>query len=230
MAEELRVGVIGAGRWAMRAHLPGWTRDRRCRLMAICDMEQARAEEAANAFSIPDATDDYRRLLERDDIDVIDVVTGDRGHFPLSWAALEAGKHVLCEKPVAHDFRDTLRARDLARSRGLKTKLGFTFRYSPAMQYMKELIDAGYVGTPFIFNGYEQNSQWIDPGRRCARWIPEMDQSSASASPRWRGYGARDHQPGTLVHGRRCSRPWWAPCATSCQRAYGAGHRQDDAA
>ena len=82
-------------------------------------------------------------MIERDDIDVIDVVTGDHGHFELAMAALEAGKHVLVEKPVAYDFRDTLRARELADSKGLKTKVGFTFRYSPAVRYMKELIDAG---------------------------------------------------------------------------------------
>jgi predicted dehydrogenase len=75
-------------------------------------------------------------------------------------AALEAGKHVLCEKPVAFDYRETLRASAFARSRGLKTRLGFTFRFSPAMQYMKSLIDEGFIGRPFIFNGFEQNSQW----------------------------------------------------------------------
>ena len=60
MAEELRIGVIGAGRWATRAHLPGWKRDRRCRVMAICDVELARAEQAARAFAIPDVVDDFR--------------------------------------------------------------------------------------------------------------------------------------------------------------------------
>jgi predicted dehydrogenase len=189
MADELAIGVIGAGRWATRAHLPGWTRDRRCRVVGVCDVDLGRAQEAATQFSVPFATDDHRRLLERDDIDMIDVVTGDRGHFPLTWAALEAGKHVLCEKPVAHDFRDTLRARDLARSKGLKTKLGFTFRYSPAMQHMKELIDQGYVGTPYIFNGYEQNSQWIDPRTPLRQVDPEQDQSRISVSS-LEGYGA----------------------------------------
>ncbi len=189
MAEELRIGVIGAGRWAQRAHLPGWTRDRRCRVLAVCDSEPARADEAAKTFNIPFVTDDYRRLLDRQDIDLIDVVTGDRGHFPLTWAALEAGKHVLVEKPVAHDFRDTLRARDLARAKGLKTKVGFTFRYSPAMIYMKELIDAGYVGTPFIFNGYEQNSQWIDPQTPLRQDVPAPDQTQIRVSS-LEGYGA----------------------------------------
>ena len=84
-------------------------------------------------------------------------------HFELSWAALESGRHVLCEKPVAFDFRDTRRAAELARSKRLKTKLGFTFRYAPAVRYMRQLVADGFVGTPFIFNGYEQNSQWLDP-------------------------------------------------------------------
>src|SRR5207237_4885094 len=121
------------------------------------------AEEAGKQYDIPFVTDDYRQVLERDDVDVVDIVTGDREHFRLTWEALEAGKHVLVEKPVAHDFRDTLRARDLAQSKGLKTKVGFTFRYSPAVRYMKELIDEGWVGTPYIYNAYEQNAQWIAP-------------------------------------------------------------------
>jgi predicted dehydrogenase len=164
MAEaELRIGVIGAGRWANMAHLPGWKRDPRCELVAVCDSSHDAAEEAGRKYGIPTVTSDYRILLERDDIDVVDVVTGDSGHFEITMAALEAGKHVLVEKPVAHDFRDTLRARDLAAEKGLKTKVGFTFRYSPAVRYMKELIDEGWVGTPYIYNAYEQNSQWIDP-------------------------------------------------------------------
>ena len=108
-------------------------------------------------------TADYREVLERKDIDIIDVCTPSHTHFELTMDALAAGKHVLCEKPVAYDFHDTLRAKEFAKSKGLKTKVGLTFRYSPAMRYMKELINEGYVGTPYIYNGYEQNSQWIKP-------------------------------------------------------------------
>ncbi len=186
---ELRVGIIGAGRWSNMAHMPGWSRDARCQLVAVCDVDLGRAEHAAQKFAIPIATNDYRRLLERDDIDTIDIVTGDDDHFELTMAALDVGKHVLVEKPVAHDFRDTLRARDLARLKGLKTKVGFTFRYSPAMQYMKELIDAGYVGTPFIFNGYEQNSQWLNPMTPLRRARPVSEQSRISVAS-LEGYGA----------------------------------------
>jgi predicted dehydrogenase len=161
--ERLGVGVAGAGRWASLAHLPGWARDPRCRVVGVCDTDSARAGAAAARFDAPVATTDIRELLTRDDIDIIDVVTGDGEHFGITWAALEAGKHVLCEKPVAHDHRDVRRAAGLARSMGLKTKVGFTFRYSPAVRYMKFLIDRGYLGTPYIYNAYEQNSQWLSP-------------------------------------------------------------------
>jgi len=79
-------------------------------------------------------------------VDLIDVCTPSHTHYELACAALEAGKHVLCEKPVGYDFRDTRRARDLARQNGLKTKVGLTFRYSPAMRYMRELVAEGRVG------------------------------------------------------------------------------------
>jgi predicted dehydrogenase len=185
---ELRIGVIGCGRWAHMAHLPGWTRDPRCEVVAVCDRDRALADEAAARFGIAEATDDHRRVIERDDVDVIDVITGDSEHFTLTMAALEAGKHVLCEKPVAHDYRDTLRARDLADSKGLRTKVGFTFRYSPAVRYMKELIDSGFVGTPYIYNAYEQNSQWIDPQTPLRQVPPDTGDRIAVSS--LEGYGA----------------------------------------
>lgn len=78
-------------------------------------------------------------------IDVIDVVTGNRPHFQISWDALSADKHVLCEKPVHNDYRQTNAAADLAAGSGLRTKLGFTFRYAPAIRYAKHLIDSGFV-------------------------------------------------------------------------------------
>ena len=70
---------------------------------------------------------------------------------------------MLSEKPVAHDYRDVRRAAELARSSGLKTKVGLTFRYSPAVRYLKDLVARGDLGTPYIYNAYEQNSQWLNP-------------------------------------------------------------------
>ena len=102
MTERLRVGVIGAGRWSGSAHLPGFHRSPLAELVAICDLDRDLAEQKSAQFGIPDVATDYRALLDRDDIDVIDVVTrGD--HEDLVFATLEAGKHCLVEKPVCHD-------------------------------------------------------------------------------------------------------------------------------
>jgi predicted dehydrogenase len=181
--------VLGAGAWAEFAHLPGYKRDPRCELVAIADPVVERAQSFAAKFGIPHVYSSHEELIGRDDIDIVDVCTPSATHFELSWAALNAGKHVLCEKPVAYDFTDTLRAAALARDMGVKTKLGFTFRYSPAMQYMKELIAGGYVGTPFIFNGYEQNSQWLDPKTPLRQVDHTADQTVIQVSS-LEGYGA----------------------------------------
>jgi predicted dehydrogenase len=202
MSRKVRVGVLGAGAWARGAHLPGYKRDDRCEVVAIADPVVERAHEFAAEFGIPHVYDAHAPLIARADIDLVDVCTPSATHFELSWAALQAGKHVLCEKPVAYDYRDTRRAAELARSKGLKTKLGFTFRYSPAMQYMKTLIDEGFVGTPFIFNGYEQNSQWLDPQTPLRQVDHEADQSVLQVSS-LEGYGAPIMDLGHLFMGSR---------------------------
>lgn len=199
---KVRVGVLGAGAWARFAHLPGYKRDPRCELVAIADPVVERAREFAQEFGIPHVYDTHEELIARADIDLVDVCTPSATHFSLSWAALSAGKHVLCEKPVAYDYTETRRAAALARSKGLKTKLGFTFRYSPAMQYMKELIDQGFVGTPYIFNGYEQNSQFLDPQNPLRQVDHEADQTDIHVSS-LEGYGAPIMDLGHLFMGSR---------------------------
>ncbi|HET9898074.1 MAG TPA: Gfo/Idh/MocA family oxidoreductase [Streptosporangiaceae bacterium] len=186
---KLAVAVVGTGRWARRAHIPGWQRDGRAEVVALADTDPDALAEAAAKFGVTRTTADYKELLGDPAIDVIDVVTGNRPHYEISYAALVAGKHVLCEKPVHQDYRKTREAADLAAAKGLKTKVGFTFRYAPAIQYAKSLIDAGFIGEPYMFNGFEQNSQWIDPATPLRQVSPDADPAVVAVSS-VEGYGA----------------------------------------
>src|ERR1700733_3779560 len=188
-ADRVRVAVVGTGRWAQVAHIPGWQRDPRAEVVALADVNETALAEAAGGFGVAGTTTDYRELLDDPGIDVIDVVTGNQPHFQISWDALSAGKHVLCEKPVHYDYRQTSAAPGLAAARGRRTKLGFTFRYAPAIQYAKHLIDSGFVGEPYIFNGFEQNSQWIDPATPLRQFDPDADPAQVSVNS-IEGYGA----------------------------------------
>ena len=186
---KLRVAVLGAGNWAKSAHIPGWQRDPRSEVVLMCDPLKERADDFAKMFKIPESSRDWREVVARSDIDIIDVCTPSSTHHELSLSALEAGKHVLCEKPVAFDFHETQKAAELALSKGLKTKLGFTFRYSPGVQYAWSMIQDGFVGTPFFFNAYEQNSQFLDPMNPLRQVNPHANPDVLQTSS-LEGYGA----------------------------------------
>ncbi len=197
MTEKLRAAVLGAGRWAASAHLPGFVRSPLVDLVAICDRDEALAKQRAREFNIPHVFTDYQAMLSQLDLDVVDVCTrasptDPDNHERLAFAALEAGAHCLCEKPVCHDYRRTWEAHELAHSKGLKTKVGLTFRYAPAMQYMYELIEQGELGDLFIFNGYEQNSQFISPDEPVTKadLIPPTSEDEEIRVSALEGYGA----------------------------------------
>src|SRR5437899_481428 len=187
-------GLCGPGGWGPGRRCAGtrraaWQRGPGCEVALLCDVVRERAVDTAGQFGIARVSDDWHTAVSDPALDIIDIATPSHTHFELAMAALAAGKHVLCEKPVAYDFRDTRRAAELARSRGLLTKLGFTFRYSPGVQYAKSLIDDGFVGQPYIFNGYEQNSQWLDPQVPLRQVDHTADQSVLQTSS-LEGYGA----------------------------------------
>lgn len=194
--EILNVGVIGAGRWAESAHLPGFERSPYSNLVAICDLNKTLATKRSEEFKIDSVYTDHKKMIRDEDLDVVDICTraspeDPDNHEKLVFDVLEAGKHCLCEKPVAHNYRNTWKAHKLAVSKGLKTKVGFTFRYAPAMMYMKDLIDEGFIGEPFIFNGFEQNSQFISPDEPVTKndLIPSTTVSEIQLSS-LEGYGA----------------------------------------
>lgn len=171
MVDALRFGIIGTGRWTQVAHLYAIKCIKNCDVVAICGTDPNRVKKVAKRFRIPFHCTDHNELLNRSDVDVIDITTSANKHYAMAMDAIESGKPILCEKPLATNYSDARALSERAKSRKVKTKVAFTFRYSPVIRQMKELVDNGFIGTPYLFNGFEQNSQWINP-RTPFRWDP----------------------------------------------------------
>jgi predicted dehydrogenase len=118
-------------------------------LAALCGRDRAAAEAAAQRYGFGDAETDWRVLLERDDVQLIDVCTPGDSHAEISIAALEAGKHVLCEKPLANTVAEAeamAAAAARAQARGVRSMVGFNYRRVPALALARELVASGRVG------------------------------------------------------------------------------------
>jgi len=118
-------------------------------LAALCGRDRAAAEAAAQRYGFADVETDWRALLERDDVQLIDVCTPGDSHAEISIAALEAGKHVLCEKPLANSVAEAeamTAAAVRAQARGVRSMVGFNYRRVPALALARELIASDRVG------------------------------------------------------------------------------------
>jgi predicted dehydrogenase len=169
---RLGVGVIGAHSWAEKAHLPGYAAHERVDLVAICDIEPDRARAMAERFGARRIYSDHRAMLADPEVQMVDVCTPTHTHLPLSLDAIAAGRHVLSEKPLATEAEPAFAAARAADAKGVRTKLGFTFRYSPAIRQVKQWIADGTLGEIFHIHGFEQNSQWLDPDVPLRQIVP----------------------------------------------------------
>ena len=119
------------------------------RLRAVCGRNADAAGDVARRFGWESVETDWRALLERDDIDVIDICTPGNTHAEIAIAALEAGKHVLCEKPLANTVEEAesmAAAAAAAATRGVRAMVGFTYRRTPAVAFARQLVASGRLG------------------------------------------------------------------------------------
>ena len=148
MAKLIKVGIIGCGGIATKKHMPALKKVPDCEMVAFCDIIPERAQESAKNFGTPDATwcTDYKELLANPDIDVVHVCTPNRSHSFITVDALEAGKHVMCEKPMAINTVEAKKMLDAQKRTGKKLTIGYQSRFRDDAQYMKAEADAGTFG------------------------------------------------------------------------------------
>ncbi len=142
----LRVAVIGAGFVATKGHLPALARNRDTQVVALVDVNAARAAEAAQVFNIPAVYADYVEMLREVAPDLVIVGTPNLYHAPVSVDALNAGAHVLCEKPMALTVADAQAMADTARRNNRLLTIGVHNRFRPEAELLKRIIDDGQLG------------------------------------------------------------------------------------
>src|SRR5512139_2481400 len=141
--KTLKVGIIRCGFIANGKHLPSLARQEEVEVVAFCDIIIERAQESAKNFGTPDAMVrlDYRDVLAREDIDIIHVCTPNSSHAEITIAALKAGKHVMCEKPMAKTAAEAKAMLDAYHKSGKLLTIGYQNRFRDDSQLMKALCE-----------------------------------------------------------------------------------------
>jgi predicted dehydrogenase len=166
VAAALRGAVIGAGVVARLRHIPAFQEAAQrglAELIAICDPVATALDEAGDQAGIQERYRDYQEVLARDDIDVVTIATPNSLHEQIAVEALHAGKHVLCEKPLALSLGGARRMAGAARATGRVNSVNYRYRWVPSARYLKELLETGEVGAVRqIFMNYF-NAAVLDP-------------------------------------------------------------------
>lgn len=153
--EKVRIGIIGCGGIANGKHMPALKKLPEVEMVAFCDIIEERAQKAAKNFGTPDAKvfTDYKELLKLD-LDVVHVLTPNRQHSFITVDALESGKHVMCEKPMAKTAADARAMVEAAKKSGKKLTIGYQHRHKPEARYLKSVIERGDLGDIYYAHAY----------------------------------------------------------------------------
>ncbi len=173
--KPIGLAQIGTGGIALANHLPGVQLCSQGQMVALCDVNQAALQQAFTATGIEKVYTDYQRLLQDPAVDAVIIATPNRFHKEIVLAAIAAGKHVMCEKPLALNYADALEMYQAAEKAGVRHMTAFTYRFVPAMRYMKHLIDSGYVGQPYHF----RVNRLQDWGNRYMAWRQSMEMAGS---------------------------------------------------
>lgn len=179
----IKIAIVGAGRMA-GGHVTAFKKIRGCRVVACCDLVAERAREFAARHAIPAAFNDLDEMLARADLDAVSNVTNDPVHCVTSLKIMAAGKHVLCEKPLATGYTDAKRMADAARRAGVINMVNFSYRRSAALNRISRLVADGRLGRIMHFEAsYLQSwltSDYWGAWRSTPSWLWRLSRKHGS--------------------------------------------------
>ncbi|MEQ4532465.1 MAG: Gfo/Idh/MocA family oxidoreductase [Mixta sp.] len=182
MKKTLNVGLIGSG-FMGQAHADAWRRaaliyphlPARPVLYALADQNQAQAETHARRFGVEKAYGDWHELVNDPQVDVVDITSPNHLHYEMALAAIAAGKHVYCEKPLAVNAQQATEMTEAAQRKGVKTMVAFNNIKTPAALLAKQIIERGDIGRPVRFRGTFDQGFYNDPNLpwswRCSKTL-----------------------------------------------------------
>jgi predicted dehydrogenase len=169
MSKNINIGIVGT-QFMGRAHSNAWMDvDKfydlpvRPVMKAACDNVSENLEPFCKRFDWQSYETDFKKLIARDDIDIIDICTSNNVHKPIAVAAAKAGKHIICEKPVAMNADEARAMLDAAQAAGIKHMVAFNYRRVPAIALAKQMIEEGKIGRVFHFNAVYYQDWLVDP-------------------------------------------------------------------
>ncbi|ANY75703.1 dehydrogenase [Paenibacillus ihbetae] len=166
---QLRVGMIGY-KFMGKAHSNAYRslpmffpKALKPEMKAICGRNASAVQEAAEQLGWNESVTDWRELIQRDDIDLIDINAPSDAHKEIAIAAAKAGKHIFCEKPLALTLADAREMLQAAEDAGVRHMVGFNYRFSPAVRLAKKLVDSGRLGQIYHFRAWFLQDWIMDP-------------------------------------------------------------------
>ncbi len=147
----VRIAIFGAGAVSDYHHVPGIRLDGRAELVAVCDANAELLEQRKHDWDLDWVSEDYRELCNSPDIDACIIATPNDLHRPMALAAVQAGKHVMCEKPLGLHTEEVQQMYTAARDAQVVHMTAFTYRFAPAMRYLRQMLRAGSLGEPRHF-------------------------------------------------------------------------------
>ena len=144
--DTARIGVVGAGWWATEAHIPGLIEHPQAEISALCDLDADRAARAAEHYGVAAVYDDLDRMLARESLDGLVIASSNASHFELARRAIDAGLHLLIEKPMTETAPEGRALLEAAARAGTEIVVGHTFHYTRLARRARELIIGGAIG------------------------------------------------------------------------------------
>ncbi len=145
---KLKVGVIGLG--VGKGHIKGYISHPDAKVVAICDSDKKRLKEVGSDYGIKQRYADYEEMLDEEKLDVVSVATPNYVHAPITIKALDAGCHVLCEKPMAMNVEEAEEMEAKARKAKKRLMINFSYRFSPMSHALKSQVDSGVIGEVYF--------------------------------------------------------------------------------